>query len=353
MMTPRKTSCCGSDKDAGKFQAITAPAKPTSSRLTSRDILGGWGARWGIRRMHHRVEPGMYALHQPDASSPVLVTSNYKLTFDAMRRELSGIKAWILVLDTGGINVWCAAGKGTFSTGEVLNRIENTGIARIVEHRTLILPQLGATGVDAQAVREASGWKVAWGPVFARDLPDYLAAGLKKTSAMRTIPFGFIDRAVLVPIELVQALRWLPISAALLALFALPMDGHYASRLSGTATLLLSSIVVGAVVFPLSLPWLPFRAFGLKGLVLGASTNVALAVFASIHWGTSWLDLLAVAIPSTALTVWLAMNFTGATTFTSQTGATREVQVALKPLIASSLTGFVLGAARLVWDLIA
>lgn len=69
--------------------------------------------------MGYTIDPGLYALGNPDESSPVLVTANYKLTFDRLRQSLPKLDAWVLVLDTKGINVWCAAGKGTFGTGEV------------------------------------------------------------------------------------------------------------------------------------------------------------------------------------------------------------------------------------------
>lgn len=345
--------CCSSCAPPDPSGAASPTVRTTTSRLSVGDILGGWAVRWSWRRMDYRVDPGLYSINDPDRSSPVLVTSNYKLTFDAVRRELSNVAAWILVLDTKGVNVWCAAGKGTFGTGELLNRLELTGVAQVVDHRTLVLPQMGATGVDAQEIRRAAGWKVAWGPVFARDIPAYLESGLKKTQAMRTVTFDLRDRLVLVPVELVQAAKWFPIFAALAAIFALPFDGSYLSRFSGMALLLVSSIFVGAFAFPVLLPWLPLRAFGLKGLVLGTAANVFLGLAASRWWGTPVANLVAAALLATALTVWLAMNFTGSTTFTSQTGATLEVKVALKPLVAAAATGFVFAAAILVRNLVA
>ena len=75
--------------------------------------------RWGIGRMNYRVDPGLYSLGNPDALSPVLVSANYKMSFDRLRESLPGRNAWILVLDTDGVNVWCAAGKGTFGTEEL------------------------------------------------------------------------------------------------------------------------------------------------------------------------------------------------------------------------------------------
>ena len=66
--------------------------------------------RWSIGRNNYKIEPGIYALGSPDKNSEVLVTANYKLSFDTLRKNLTGLNVWILVLDTKGINVWCAAG---------------------------------------------------------------------------------------------------------------------------------------------------------------------------------------------------------------------------------------------------
>ena len=82
------------------------------------------------------------------------MTANYKLSFDAIRKNLSGQNGWILVLDTKGINVWCAAGKGTFGTNELVKRIRLVSLEKIVNHKRLILPQLGAAGVAAHKVKE-------------------------------------------------------------------------------------------------------------------------------------------------------------------------------------------------------
>jgi hypothetical protein len=79
-----------------------------STHIGFRDRLGGYKVRWGIRRMHYNVPAGLYAIGQPTAESLVLVTANYKLSFDLLRRELTGKNLWLLVLETFGINVWCA-----------------------------------------------------------------------------------------------------------------------------------------------------------------------------------------------------------------------------------------------------
>ena len=150
-MSESNCCCCSSGGCCG------APVIPTvSTRLTFKDKLGAWRMRWGIGRMDYTVDPELYAVGKPDKTSPVLVSANYKLTFDTLRKNLSGLDCRLLILDTRGINVWCAAGKGTFGTEELVNRIKEVGLKEIVDHRRLILPQLGATGVCGHEVLKRS-----------------------------------------------------------------------------------------------------------------------------------------------------------------------------------------------------
>ena len=101
---------------AGRVVTPVGDVPIAATKLTFSDRFGSWKCRWSIGRMDYKVEPGLYGVGQPDASSPVLVTSNYKMTFDRLREQLGGLNLWIVVLDTDGVNVWCAAGKGTFHT---------------------------------------------------------------------------------------------------------------------------------------------------------------------------------------------------------------------------------------------
>ena len=172
----------------------------TTDTLTSADRWEHIQARLGINRMLHRVKPGLYTLGNPDPDAPVFVTSNYRLSFDALRSSLKGVSAWILVLDTHGVNVWCAAGKGTFGTKELVRSIALTNLKDVVRTRVLILPQLGATGVAAHEVKKQTGFKVEYGPVRASDLPEYMKER-KATPEMRKVRFTLADRAVLVPVE--------------------------------------------------------------------------------------------------------------------------------------------------------
>jgi len=170
--------------------------------LTSKDIWGGYKVRWGIDRDKYSIKPGIYGVGQPTENSDVLVTANYKFTFDKLRKELSGLNLWILVLDTKGVNVWCAAGKGTFGTDELIERINIVKLKDIVNHNKLILPQLGAPGVAAHTVKKETGFTINYGPVYAKDIKEYINNNYKKTEKMSDVVFTFKERVVLIPVEI-------------------------------------------------------------------------------------------------------------------------------------------------------
>ena len=292
---------------------------PTASVLTLANRWDHFLARWGVRRAEHRIEPGLYALGTPKEDSPVFVTANYTLSFDALRSALAGHDGYILVLDTKGINVWCAAGKGTFGTDELVRQIEATGLHKVVHHRVLILPQLGATGVAGHEVKKRSGFRVEYGPIRAADLPEYIESH-KATPEMRQVTFHLSERLVLIPVELVQVL--LPMIIAGVGLFFL------AGFL--VALGVVSAILTGVVLFPILLPWLPTLNFSTKGFVLGGAAAFPFALAAilghpqwpwwmRIGWGLIGMFALS------PVTAFLALNFTGSTPFTSKSGVRREI----------------------------
>ena len=98
------------------------PVPVIKTRFGKDDLFSTFYVRCGIRRHRYTVSPGLYAIGNPDKDSEVLVTANFKLTCDMLRKQLNGISAWILVLDTKGINVWCDAGKGTTCPATFPNR---------------------------------------------------------------------------------------------------------------------------------------------------------------------------------------------------------------------------------------
>lgn len=316
----------------GQVETPAGPVPRVHSRIGRDDLVGRWKMRWGIGRNRYRVAPGLYALGAPGADAPVLVTANYKLTFDVVRRDAAGLDAWILVLDTLGVNVWCAAGEGTFGTGEVIRRVTEARLAEVVRHRTLILPQLGAPGVAAHEVRKGCGFSVVYGPVRARDIRSFLEAGRKASPAMRSVDFPTMDRLVLTPVEIVGLLRPAGWAAAVLFLLAGVGPGIFSpgaawERGFAAVAVLAAGILAGAVVTPVLLPWLPGRAFSVKGGLAGG-----VLALCAVMWQRGSLHVpaaLALLLAMTAVSSFVAMNFTGATPFTSPSGVEKEMRRAL------------------------
>jgi hypothetical protein len=322
-----------------------------STNLSFNDRFGGFLVRWRIGRDRYAVAPGLYAVGAPGTESPVLVTANYKLTFDTLRRELEGISAWILVLDTKGVNVWCAAGKGTFGAAELLDKIARLRLSDIVSHRLLILPQLGATGVSAPEIARVSQFRVIWGPVRASDIPAFLASGMRKDERMRRVEFRLGDRLRLAPVELVHAWPFILVSLVLAVAAAFPIGEESFTSFLWTAAALLGSVLVGALLFPALLPFLPTRAFAVKGAFLGLLWTTLCVFGKGLDNICDWIYGTSLVLIGTPISAFIAMNFTGSSTFTSQGGAQLEVERGLIPMIASAAAGIALGcAARLcVW----
>jgi len=299
-----------------------------ASRWTWRDRLGAWAVCWGLGRMRYTVPPGLYAVGTPQPESPLLATANYKLSFDHVRRALAGFDAWVLVLDTKGINVWCAAGKGTFGTDELIGRLGSCQVSKAVEHKTVIVPQLGAPGVAAHEVARRTGFRVVYGPVRAVDLPAFLRDGLRATPAMRRVSFTLRERLAVVPVELVSRF---PPAAGLALLFAalsgMGRGGYsFESRPAlWAAAMVAANYVAGIAATPALLPWLPGRSFAVKGLAMGAALGLAMGWLSP----EPWPDRVSVGLLSLATCSFLGLVFTGSTPYTSASGVRKEMAWAL------------------------
>ena len=326
----------------GHLVTPAGPVARVTTLLSMADRLGHWQMRWGLGRMRYRIAPGLYAVGAPDDDSPVVVTANYKMSFDLLRRALHGLAAWIMVLDTRGINVWCAAGKGTFGTAEVLQRVIGCRLAEVVRHRTLVLPQLGAPGVAAHEVQKGCGFRVVYGPVRAADLRAFLAAGMQAAPAMRRVTFATGERLVLTPVEITSLLKPITWGIVLLLLLGGIGPGLFspaAALTRGGAAIAagLVGVLAGTVLVPALLPWLPGRMFAVKGAIVGllaAGTGLSIG---GAHFGGLNSAALLLAVPS--LTAWCAMHFTGSTTFTSPSGVEKEMRRTIPFQAAALLAG--------------
>jgi len=317
-----------------------------ATEWTGADRRGQIRSRISAFREHYTVRPGLYAVGKPDASSDIFVSANYKLSFDILRRALNGVSGWILVLDTKGINVWCAAGKGTFGTAELVKRVLGLNLAGLVSHRFLIVPQLGATGVQAAEVKKKTGFHVRFGPVEARDIPEYIRNGHTATTAMREIRFGLLARLVLTPIELNQAIKRFPLAALIILLiFGLQPHGIIFKNawVGGWPFLILclASVSAGAFITPALLPYIPSRSFAAKGLVMGLAAVIPLVLLTPVGGASVFLDAAALTL-FPLISSYLALQFTGATTFTTISGVKKELKIWLPVYIAGAAVSAVL-----------
>lgn len=332
----------------GQLQTAGGPVYRVATALTGKDLFNTLKVRCSFGRMGYRIPPALYAVGEPDSDSPVLVSANYKLSFDHLRRELAGLDLWILVIDTKGINVWCAAGKGSFGTAEVVRMVGVSGLSELVSHRTLILPQLAAPGVAAHEVRRRCGFKVIYGPVRAVDIPAFINAGCKAEAAMRRTRFTLPDRMVLVPVELAGMIKPLAVFAAalfLLNLAAMLIKGNPFSLLMlpgktfSDMVPFFIAVLIGIIIVPALLPYIPGRALAWKGWLLGFTWALTYSFIAKPTAG--WLQTSAYLLIIPAITAFIGMNFTGSTTYTSLSGVVKEMGIALPLIIISAGLGLI------------
>jgi hypothetical protein len=342
----QSTCCAGELKELPRWATgtVTTPAGVVMKVSTDWSRADHWGmirSRINSYRMKYAVVPGLYAVGEPNKDSDVFISANYKLSFDVLRRELKGLNAWILVLDTKSINVWCAAGKGTFGTDELVRRIADAHLGTVVSHRRIIVPQLGAVGVSASAVQKRAGFCVHFGPVAARDIPAYVRAGYKKTKKMSIIEFSILDRLVLTPMEVNPVTKKYPwFAAVILLLFGLQPSGILFEKAwaGGAPFLLLGlvSVLAGAFITPVLLPFVPFRSFAIKGWLVGMlSVLSSVQVFGLVDRHNTIMFVVAYLF-FPAASSYIALQFTGSTTFTGMSGVKKELKIGIPAYIVTA-----------------
>jgi hypothetical protein len=329
----------------GQINYLNGTIPKVSQKLDFLDLLGTLMVRWGINRDNYRITPGLYAVGSPDHSSNVFVTANYKLSFDTLRKNLSGINGWILVLDTRGINVWCAAGKGTFGTKELIRQINRVSLDKIISHKRMILPQLGAVGVAAHEVKKETGFNVHYGPVRAVDIKKFIDLGYRADKEMRKVKFGLWERIKLIPVELVGGKYYLLGALLLISLLScigiqeFSLGGLWERINTGVINLLVAYLS-GIVITPIFLPYLPGRSFSLKGFFTGILFSIIM--FFLKMSGESIFEIISWFLLISGVSSFLAMNFTGTSTFTSLSGVKKEMKVAIPLQITLAASGIIL-----------
>jgi NAD-dependent dihydropyrimidine dehydrogenase PreA subunit len=241
-----------------------------------------------LRVLPFPCKTGLLRIGNPGRDAPVLLTGNFRLTVERVRRALEGVDAYLLVANSRGVNVWCAATGGHLTNHDVVSVLKTSGIDKLVDHRQVVLPQLAATGIEGKIVHRKTGWRVVWGPVYAKSISEFLGGRLEKTPEMRTVRFAW-------PQRLEMAVAWaFPIS--LLTLLVLPFWKNGVLPLAGF-------VWVAAVLMFLSFPLYQahlrkteknvgfvFFDFGKRGvpLILWAAFILGLVGYSMLAGEFSW-----------------------------------------------------------------
>ena len=221
---------------------------------------------WGMlfRLFPCPISTGLVRIGNPGPGSPVLVTCNFYITVRRLIQRLRGLDLWLLVADSKGVNVWCAAGADEFNTHSVVSAVKTSGIADRVDHRRLTLPPLCAPGVRAKDVEAQTGWSVRWGPVQARDIPRFVKEGERRQEAMKRARYDWRER----------------LDTGLGSLFPFFFLGALGFAVFGRQ-LLLDYIVAGGlafVVFMVACPFLPGKTGLTKVVFLEVILGAVLVV---------------------------------------------------------------------------
>lgn len=233
---------------------------------------------------------GIIEIGKPDRTSPVFLTCNYHLTVERVKRALRGIDCYLLVANSKGHNVWCGATGGHFTNHNVISVLKTSGIDELVDHKNVILPQLAATGIEAKYIQGKTGWRVVWGPIYAKDIRAFIEHGCKKKVAMRQVLFPVAQRLEMAvmwafPFSIVASLIMIGFGHAVLV----PLNG-----------LLWSLPLLLFMTFPIYSKWLDPKKKG-----LGFSKYTIIFDFGRmplILWGVCILCLLGFSIMAHSFT---------------------------------------------------
>jgi acetyl-CoA decarbonylase/synthase complex subunit gamma len=122
-----------------------------------------------------QVEPGLYEINKPGPEDPLMVTTNFSITYFSVSNEIegSGNKGWLLVADAEGMSVLTAWAAGKFDAERIAKSVKDTGAADKISHRKLIIPGHVAV-LSGELEEELPGWEIKVGPREAVNLPQYL-----------------------------------------------------------------------------------------------------------------------------------------------------------------------------------
>lgn len=128
-----------------------------------------------------QVKPGLYEINDPGPEAPVLVTTNFSITYFSVANEVesAGLPAWLLVTEAEGMSVLTAWAAGKFDAERIAKDVRRFDVAKKVETKRLVLPGHVAV-LSGEVEEELPDWEIRVGPREAVDLPTFLRAAMAK-----------------------------------------------------------------------------------------------------------------------------------------------------------------------------
>jgi hypothetical protein len=251
------------------------------------------------------VKPGLYYVWQRDENAPIIVTANNYLTVFLLVRRIGKRNVRLLVIDTRGINVWCAAGKGQFSSSEIIDKATYFGLINRENKKTFILPKFSLAGVNLAELRN-NGIHPIIGPLYAKDVPSFLDQGTYENRVDDIVKFGLKSRAFTA----------LPTAVQFFYYFL----GIYVISL-GTLTTGVIWIATGlAFVYPLLFPLLPGKFFAIKGVFMALS----ISIFALLVTNFDLANQLSLTVFLFATSIFISLSYTGNSAVSNYSSVRKE-----------------------------
>lgn len=276
---------------------------------------------------HVAIEPGIYVSSQTGPGSPILVTANYEYTYNKLMNDLarSNINAWVLCVDSRGINVWCAARGGDFGNKQLVEAVQATGIAGITGSKVLILPQLAAGGIEVPKLPKNTAlfpFSVKFGPVWSKDLPEYLASKpARKPASMKLAEFTLQHRLIAGLTHFTFSARMIfllpTVLLVIVGLGLLSLWTGAAAILRFIIELWLSLFITNFILLAITYPITRFtRNFIVKGFMMGVFNAILVGLVMMLLFPPTFLLTW-----NTAFNFWIGffstMSFSGYTMDTS------------------------------------
>lgn len=314
----------------------TETSPPLRYRLTWVDYLKALVSWLNAFKWTYAVRPGLYYTGETyDVEAPLLVTSNYALTVFLVVRRLRGHNVRLLVVDTDGINVWCSAGKGAFSNAAILEQVNryDRDLLGTGKWLKLILPKFGFAGVDLQSLRQERIRPII-GPLYAKNLPSFLADTPLKDRETERVHFGIQSRLFSWLPGLVQTMSYS--LAAILVFLIIEVTVGKAAPWG-----LVAITVAVATMYPVFFPWLPGRRFAVKGVSLAVLFSFVLLGFQATNVITTASFIMGVFF-TFAAAILFALSYTGNSAVSNYTRVRKEIARFLPLNFALLVTSLVL-----------